>query len=126
MCRAITRLVSARRTVLMVCAWLACSGASAQDWLLSAEDLVRLDRREVLQPAAIDQNRNDGNFREAIEIAAPAERVFRTMTDYAQALKFVPHLSRCSVLATARPRSSLIARTSCLDSTCRDGLLWQA
>lgn len=79
----------------------ACSGAAAQDWTLSAEDLARLDRREVLLPPAIDHDRNDGSFRAAIEIDAPAEQVFRTMTDCAQALKFVPHLTRCSVLETA-------------------------
>lgn len=101
MCRATTRLASARRPLLVVCALLACAGARAQEWTLSAEDLARLDRREVLQPPAIDHDRSDGNFRAAIQIDAPAEQVFRTMTDCAQALKFVPHLTRCSVLATA-------------------------
>jgi uncharacterized protein YndB with AHSA1/START domain len=85
----------------MICAWLACSGAAAQDWTLSAEDMALLDRREVLLPPDPNHDRNDGNFRAAIEIDAPAERVFRTMTDCTQALKFVPRLTRCSVLETA-------------------------
>jgi uncharacterized protein YndB with AHSA1/START domain len=101
MCRAPNRLASARRPFLLVCAVLACSGARAPDWTLSAEDLARLDRREVLVPPATGADHNNGTFRAAIEIDAPAERVFRTMTDCAQALKFVPHLIRCTVLETA-------------------------
>ena len=101
MCRATTRLASARRPLLLICALLACSGASAQDWTLSAEDMALLDRRAVLLPPDPSHESRDDNFRAAIEIDAPAERVFRTMTDCAQALKFVPHLTRCSVLETA-------------------------
>jgi uncharacterized protein YndB with AHSA1/START domain len=86
---------------MLICALLACAGAGAQDWTLSAEDMALLDRREVLLPPDPNHERGDGNFRAAIEIDAPAERVFRTMTDCAQALKFVPNLTRCSVLETA-------------------------
>jgi len=100
MCRATTRLASTRRPFL-ICVLLACNGASAQDWTLSAEDMALLDRREVLLPPDPNHDRNNGSFRAAIEIDAPAEHVFRTMTDCAQALKFVPHLVRCSVLETA-------------------------
>jgi uncharacterized protein YndB with AHSA1/START domain len=87
--------------LLLICALLACSGASAQDWTLSAADIALLDRRAVLLPPDPSHESRDDNFRAAIEIDAPAERVFRTMTDCAQALKFVPHLTRCSVLETA-------------------------
>jgi uncharacterized protein YndB with AHSA1/START domain len=101
MCRATSRLASACRPFLLICALLTCSGATAEDWTLSAADLALLDRREVLLPPDPNHERNGGNFSAAIEIDAPAERVFRTMTDCAQALKFVPHLIRCSVLETA-------------------------
>ena len=80
---------------------MAGRGAYADDWSLSAEDLASLDRREVLLPPATEHTRDAGSFRAAIEIDAPAERVFRTMTDCAQALKFVPHLLHCTVLETA-------------------------
>jgi uncharacterized protein YndB with AHSA1/START domain len=93
-------MACARRAWLLVCALIAGSGAYADDWSLSAEDLARLDRREVLLPPAA-RDHADGSFRAAIEIDAPAERVFRTMTDCAQALKFVPHLIHCTVLETA-------------------------
>lgn len=99
--RATTRLASARRPFLVVCVWLACSGARAPDWTLSEEDLARLDRREVLVPPATGTDRTNGSFSAAIEIDAPAEHVFRTMTDCEEALKFVPHLIRCTVLETA-------------------------
>jgi uncharacterized protein YndB with AHSA1/START domain len=99
MCCATTWLASARRLLLAVCAGLACSGAAAPEWTLSDEDLARLDQREVLLPAGSE--RDSGSFRAAIEIDAPAERIFRTMTDCAQALEYVPHLTRCAVLESA-------------------------
>jgi len=108
MCRATTWLAGTRRPFLVVCCLLACSAARAQDWTLSADDLQRLDRREVLVPNGAGPERNDGNFRAAIEIDAPADQVFRTMTDCAQALKFVPHLTRCAVLETAPDGSQTI------------------
>jgi uncharacterized protein YndB with AHSA1/START domain len=85
----------------VACAWLAASGAIAQEWTLTDADLAALDKREVLLPPAANPGPSDGSFRAAIEIEAPAEHVFRTMTDCAQALQFVPHLIRCTVLATA-------------------------
>jgi uncharacterized protein YndB with AHSA1/START domain len=91
----------ARRAWLLLCALGAGGVAYANDWSLSAEDLARLDRREVLLPPRPERDHADGSFRAAIEIEAPAERVFRTMTDCAQALKFVPHLIHCAVLETA-------------------------
>jgi uncharacterized protein YndB with AHSA1/START domain len=84
----------------MLCALLATRGAHADTWSLSAEDLAQLDRREVLLPPP-ERDHAAGSFRAAIEIDAPAERVFRTMTDCAQALKFVPHLIHCQVLESA-------------------------
>jgi uncharacterized protein YndB with AHSA1/START domain len=100
MYRATTRRARAR-PLLVACAVLACSGARGEEWTLSDADLAKLDKREVLLPPAADPARNDGTFRAAIEIDASAEHVFRTMTDCAQALQFVPHLIRCTVLATA-------------------------
>jgi uncharacterized protein YndB with AHSA1/START domain len=89
----------ARRTFLALCVWLACGAAAVPDWTLSDADLVRLDQRQVLLPASSEPNA--GSVRAAIEIDASAERIFRIMTDCAQALQFVPHLSGCSVLESA-------------------------
>jgi uncharacterized protein YndB with AHSA1/START domain len=99
-CRASTRTACARHVWLLLCGLFAAGGVCADDWSLSAEDLQHLDRREVVLPPP-DREHSGGSFRAAIEIDAPAERVFRTMTDCAQALKFVPHLMRCTVLETA-------------------------
>jgi ribosome-associated toxin RatA of RatAB toxin-antitoxin module len=101
MCCNSTGAARAGRACLLVCAFLGGSAAYAEDWPLSAQDLARLDHREVLLPAPTEGNQTDGKFRSAIEIDASAERIFRTMTDCAQALKFVPHLIHCQVLETA-------------------------
>jgi len=101
MCCATTWMARARRACLLASALLTGIDAYAGDWSLSAGDLERLDRREVLLPAPAERDHADGSFRAAIEIEAPAEKVFRTMTDCAQALKFVPHLIHCTVLETA-------------------------
>jgi ribosome-associated toxin RatA of RatAB toxin-antitoxin module len=87
--------------LILACAWLAVAGARAQDWTLSQAELASLDRREVVVPPETDADRADGSFRAAIEIEAPAERIYHTMTDCAQALHFVPHLTACKVLETA-------------------------
>jgi hypothetical protein len=101
MCRVKTRLTGAQRPFLILCTLIACAcaGARARDWTLSDASLGRLDRREVLLPP--DPKHDGSSFRAAIEVDAPAERVFRIMTDCAQALKFVPGVTRCSVLETA-------------------------
>jgi len=92
---------SVRRACVSACILLAARGAFAAEWALSAEELARLDQREVLLPARTERDRDAGSFRAAIEIEAPAEKVFRRMTDCTQALLFVPHLIHCTVLETA-------------------------
>ena len=101
MCCATTWMARSRRACLLAGTLLTGIAAYAGDWSLSAGDLARLDAREVLLPAPATRDHADGSFRAAIEIEAPAEKVFRTMTDCAQALKFVPHLIHCTVLETA-------------------------
>jgi ribosome-associated toxin RatA of RatAB toxin-antitoxin module len=100
-CCATTRVAFFRRPVLFIWALLATGAGYAQVWSLSADELARLDRREVLVWPEVEADRADGSVRAAIEIAASAERIFRTMTDCAQALQFVPHLTACTVLETA-------------------------
>jgi ribosome-associated toxin RatA of RatAB toxin-antitoxin module len=41
------------------------------------------------------------DVRAAIQVSAPPETVFRTLTDCSLALRFVPHLKRCAVVDTA-------------------------
>ena len=51
--------------------------------------------------AEVDSSRRSGDVRAAVQITASAEEVFRTLSDCEQALEFVPHLERCSVLERA-------------------------
>jgi uncharacterized membrane protein len=71
------------------------------DWTLTAAELARLGDGTVLVDAELASDRPTGNVRAAVQIRAPAERVFRTLTDCSEALRFVPHLRRCAVLDTA-------------------------
>ncbi len=68
---------------------------------LSDADSAGLKRGEVVVVAEVGRGRAGGEVHAAVEIAASAEEVFRTLTDCAQALKFVPHLEHCQVLESA-------------------------
>lgn len=80
----------------LACALLASRAAGAEGWTLSAAELPRLAQGEIL--TFTDVEGEHGRFRAAVQIAAPVERVFRTMTDCGEALEYVPHLQRCAVL----------------------------
>ena len=70
-------------------------------WTLTAADLARLGDGAVLVEGDLAAEHPAGNVRAAVQIRAPAERVFRTLTDCAEALRFVPHLRHCAVLESA-------------------------
>jgi ribosome-associated toxin RatA of RatAB toxin-antitoxin module len=71
------------------------------DWTPTAAELARLRDGAVLVDADVASDRSTGNVRAAVQIRAPAERVFQTLTDCAEALQFVPHLRHCAVLESA-------------------------
>jgi len=71
------------------------------DWPLTEQQLARLARGEVLVDANVVSDRAMGDVLAAVQIDAPPEQVFRTLTDCSQALEFVPHLEHCAVLETA-------------------------
>jgi hypothetical protein len=71
------------------------------DWTLSEAELARLSDGAVLVDAELASDRPTGNVRAAVQVRASPERVFRTLTNCAEALRFVPHLRRCAVLETA-------------------------
>ncbi len=70
-------------------------------WAPSASQLKRLEAGAVVANGDVAPDRAAADVRAAVLISAPPERVFRTLTDCAQALRFVPHLKRCAVLDTA-------------------------
>jgi uncharacterized membrane protein len=75
------------------------ASAMAQGWKLTDEQRSALARGEILVLA--DVSARQGDVLAAVQIRAPAERIFRTMTDCEQALQFVPHLELCRVLESA-------------------------
>ena len=55
------------------------------DWTLTDAQLARLHHGAVLVDAAVVEGRPPGEIRAAVQVHAPAERVFRTLTNCAEA-----------------------------------------
>jgi uncharacterized protein YndB with AHSA1/START domain len=75
------------------------------DWTLTPAELARLGDGAVLVDGEVSAERETGDIRAAVQIHASAERVFRTLTDCDEALRFVPHLRHCAVLDAAPDNS---------------------
>jgi ribosome-associated toxin RatA of RatAB toxin-antitoxin module len=71
------------------------------DWTLSDSQLERLGTGAIIAEGDVATDRAAADVRAAVEIHAMPEQVFSTLIDCAQALHFVPHLKRCTVLETA-------------------------
>lgn len=83
------------------------------DWNLTATQRAALARGDVLVEAVMDAAETGGNLRAAVQIAAPAARVYAVMMDCEAALRFVPHLQSCKVLErSADGRSAVIEHVS--------------
>lgn len=98
MCRAVGARLPLLASLLAFTASGVCQSA---DWTLSAPQLERVMTGAILAEGDVAPDRAAADIRAAIKIAAPPEQVFRTLTDCALALRFVPHLKRCTVLETA-------------------------
>jgi len=94
---------------LLACAlaWAApgiCHGedrGQSADWALTNPQLQRVEADAIIAEGDVTPDKPIVNIRAAIKIAASPEQVFRTLTDCARALRFVPHLKRCAVLESA-------------------------
>ena len=84
-------------SLLLVASGTCVSG----DWTLSDAQLARLEAGAIVAEGDVVQDHAVADARAAVEINATPEQVFRTLTDCSQALHFVPHLKRCTVLETA-------------------------
>jgi ribosome-associated toxin RatA of RatAB toxin-antitoxin module len=71
------------------------------DWTLSDAQLARLESGAIVAEGDVTLDRAAAEVRAAVKVSATPEQVFLTLTDCAQALRFVPHLKRCAVLETA-------------------------
>src|SRR5688572_19684895 len=80
-------------------------GARAAEWVATSDELARLKRGEVVVTSGVEKVDDGGSAIAAVQIAAPVERVFRTLIDCEQALRFVPHLEHCKVLEAADDES---------------------
>jgi uncharacterized protein YndB with AHSA1/START domain len=85
---------------------LACQAAAGAEWHPSAEVQARLARGEVvLESSESDREMDKGDVRAVVQIDAPPEHVFRTMTTCEHAMRYVPRIKQCKVLETARDGS---------------------
>jgi ribosome-associated toxin RatA of RatAB toxin-antitoxin module len=99
-----------KRSVAVVLLTLVMSAATGADerpanqstgWALSPSQVERVKSGAVIAEGEVAPDKAAADVRAAIQIGASPEQVFRTLTDCAQALKFVPHLKRCNVIDTA-------------------------
>jgi uncharacterized membrane protein len=92
-------MAPARHWSAFALAWgLACSmQAPAADFTLTAAEMAKVTARQLVIRATLDASQRRGTVRAAMQIDAPAEVVFRTMTSCADALQYVPHLRSCRV-----------------------------
>ena len=84
--------------VLACCISTVCRSA---DWALSDAQLVRVETGAIIAEGDVATDRAAADIRAAVKVGASPEQVFRTLTDCAQALRFVPHLKRCKVVDNA-------------------------
>jgi hypothetical protein len=93
--------IGRRVWVTTLVASVAMTMLPARAWEPTAEQRAELSNGGVIVIADVDSSRRSGEVKAAVQITAGAEEIFRTLTDCAQALEFVPHLERCSVLERA-------------------------
>lgn len=93
--------IGRRAWLATLVASLALASPRAHAWQPTPEQRAELASGEVIVIADVDSARRSGEVQAAVQIAAGAEEIFRTLTDCVQALEFVPHLERCSVVERA-------------------------
>jgi uncharacterized protein YndB with AHSA1/START domain len=96
--RAVAALLPLLGAIVALGASVECQSA---DWALSQPQLDRLATGAIISEGDVATDRAAADVRAAIRIHATPEQVFRTLTDCARALRFVPHLKRCTVVDTA-------------------------
>ena len=90
-----------KRAVAVVLLLVASAPCVSADWTLSDAQLARLETGAIVAEGDVAPDRTVATARAAVEVNATPEQVFRTLTDCAQALRFVPHLKHCAVLESA-------------------------
>ncbi len=102
-----------REFIVSLLLGLVATPLCAADWNLTPTQRAALARGDVLVEAVMDRTATGGNLRAAVQIGAPAARVYAVMMDCEAALRFVPHLQSCKVLErSADGRSAVIEHVS--------------
>ncbi len=82
--------------LVLACGWGGFAGGA--DFALTPAEIQRLEKREVVIRARLDQgSQRKGTVRAAIQIEASPDIVFGMMTNCADALRYVPHLEACRI-----------------------------
>jgi hypothetical protein len=94
-------------TLVLACGWAGFAGAA--DFALTPAEIQRLEKREVVIRARLDQgSQRKGTVRAAIQIEASPDIVFGMMTNCVDALRYVPHLEACRIRDAAPDGSWLL------------------
>src|SRR5690242_17201807 len=78
----------------------------AADFQLTPDETRRVNAREIVIRAALDQGQRKGTVRAAVQIDAPPAVVFQVMGSCVDAVQYVPHLRLCRIRDRARDGSS--------------------
>ena len=78
----------------------------AADFPLTPDEVRRVNAREIVIRAALDQGQRKGTVRAAVKIEAPPAVVFQVMGSCVDAVQYVPHLRVCRIRERARDGSS--------------------
>jgi len=89
--------IAVQWTALVLGLGLAYPGTAARaaDFELSAAEMQRVEKDEIVIRASLDASARRGTVRAAMLVDAPPAVVFAAMTRCADALKYVPHLQVC-------------------------------
>lgn len=93
--------------LVLACGW--AGRAIAADFTLTPDEVQRLEKREIVIRARLDQgSQRKGTVRAAIKIEASPDIVFGMMTNCTDALRYVPHLKACRIRDAAPDGSWLL------------------
>jgi ribosome-associated toxin RatA of RatAB toxin-antitoxin module len=94
--------------LVLVLGITAAPAAPAGGFTLTADELRRVEARQVVVRAELDANQRRGTVHAAVRIEAPPSIVFQMMIHCVNALQYVPHLENCRVRDQAPDESWLL------------------
>ena len=92
---AISRLTPVSALIVAMTLLQSTAVAAQSAWVADPSVQRRLAGGEIVVQSAVDPEHPRGRIRAAVRISAPAETIWKIMTDCEQAQSFVPGLRRC-------------------------------